>query len=61
MSVYLEVINANIVPLFKGLSVSLCFVIGSEELLSYFRVPIFTVDFEVSDCVHLFDVKNTVK
>ena len=61
MSVYLEVINANVIPVIEGLSVSLCFVVGIEVLTSSFRDTVITVNFEVGNCVHLIDVKNTVK
>ena len=61
MSVYLEVINTNVVPIFEGLSVSTCFVIGIEVFASSFRNTVITVNFEVGNCVHLIDVKNTVK
>ena len=61
MSVYLEVINTNVVPIFEGLSVSMCFVVGIEVLASSFRNTVITVNFEVGNCVHLIDVKNTVK
>lgn len=59
-SKWFDIVNTHIFPIFEGLSVSLCFVIGIEVLASGFGIAIITVDFEVGNCVHLIDVKNTV-
>lgn len=56
----LDIVNTYVFPVLKGLGVCLCFVIGIEVLASSFGNTIVTVNFEVGNCVHLNDVKNTV-
>ena len=55
-----DIVNSYVVPVFEGLGISLCFLIGIEVLTSSFWDTVITVDFVVRNCVHLNDVKNTV-
>ena len=57
----IDIVNSYVVPVFEGLGISLCFLMGLEVLTSSFGNTVITVDFEVRNCVHLNDVKDTVE